>query len=223
MAYAGSETTQELIDRISERLTLEGLSTAGRGPAAVVAAINEVAREVGDLFAEYPHPPQIVRIERTVVSGDTEILLPDGSDEDEPRLLSLRETTIQIGGGSIFPLTIYSHRAAETNPELRNTGSWALVDENSQLTFLSPDGAPSAAIVRLAYVPALPLLTTQEMTVKPFENVPPEWVDALVDVATGRLAPADSKAAARYGPRGQAKLETQAALLRTRARRSAGD
>jgi len=217
VAYAEADTTATLIQRIADRLKLEGVDTGGRDPVAIGRALNEAARRVAGEVTRYEIAELRYSVTRTVVMGDATVALPDGTvtTPAAPRILRLLEASYQATSG-VQPtrLRVCDAREADDEPELAAPGSWALARENLTLRWLSVTGAPAAGTVTLRYLAALPAVDSATPSVKPFELLAPEWTDVILDLATARLIPQANAGAARYEGRGTQELEDQLTIQR---------
>jgi len=217
VAYTEADTTATLIQRIAERLKLEGVDTGGRDPVAIARALNEAARHVTGELARYEVGELRYSVTRTVARGDAAVLLPDGTvtTPAAPRALKLLEAVYQATAGvQPTPLRVCDPREANDEPELAAPGSFALAREHLSLRWLSTTGAPAAGTVTLRYLAALAAVDSATPTVKPFELLAPEWTDVILDLATARLTPSKAGTAGRYEARGSAALEEQLSLQR---------
>lgn len=210
MAYEQTLTTAQLIDAINDNLSLEMSETAGRDPAVIGRALNAAARRLADELALSGRREHALSITRTVAQGDATVALPDGSDADEPRVRRFLELLFARPGGTPAPLHIFEGREVLTHAHLAAAGSLAVCWEGLTLRWLCTSGAPLAGTLTINYLPALGELDAGDRDGTPFELLPREYLDVIIDEATARLLPAAHPARPRYETRA---AETLARLL----------
>jgi hypothetical protein len=197
MGFADALTTKQMNDRILRELATQSLDNVGRDGNDIVDVINEAAREVANEVIRMDQDRLVYTRSYSVSQGDADLDLPDGSDPQYPRWRKIIGVT-RTDESAPLALDVLNRRQLESDPAWFCTGSYAVYLENSKLVFAAPDGAPADMTVAVRYVAALPLATRASMSATPFDLLPTEWTDAIVDLATAKLVPIEKPTTRAY-------------------------
>ena len=208
MGYAESPTVTELSNRVQTNLATEDVENAGRDIGDICEKLNEAAREVALEVLRLNQATLLFSRDYTVNAGDADIALPDGSETQYPRWRRIVGVW-RIDGPEPIRLTVIDERESEEQPCVVARDSYRLIRENLKLRFAASGGAPAAMTIRLKYIAGPAECARGAMNAKPFELLPAEWIDAIVDLATAKLIPAAKMMTAqRYEASARRRLET---------------
>ncbi len=213
MGYETAHTGAEMGALVGDSLTQEGFKTP---PTEMLwAMLNRAAHRVQDqIVSVNEHMLSFTYDYASVPAGTASLDLPGstglgGSEVRFRRLLQLLRTDLDPP----VPVAVVDARQLQEEPHLNARGSEAVTLENMTIRFLATGGAPAAWTLRLRYVGALPEFSgTNQSTA--FNLIPPEWSEALIDLAVSFLIPASKTEAKRaYEIRAFAAMKRLSAVV----------